>query len=134
MTFVMFSKNDNIRKSSLFTPWSFIHFLSGIISYLYLKRFTSMSETCIFLILLLIHTLYEIKDLSRYTLKLHKSNSIWYNNTVVNSIGDTITFILGIVIGMIFKNNIINLSNSNITNISLLYLCIILIYIKFELG
>jgi len=125
------SNSDTIKENALLTPWSFIHFLSGFMSYLYVKKYTNISEINIFLISIIIHTVYELKDVSSHTLKLHTSKSIWYDNSVLNSVGDTIAFILGLIIGLVFKDKIKTLSNKNVVTITLLFLITFVIFLSY---
>ena len=58
---------DTIPKPSLITPWSFTHVLAGGLIYLYLKFFfKNISIPTAFIVMIVIHTLYEIKDLFSY--------------------------------------------------------------------
>jgi hypothetical protein len=125
------SDSDTIEKNALFTPWSFIHFLSGFMSYLYIKKYTNISNFNILLITIIIHTIYEIKDISSHTLKLHNSKSIWYDNSLLNSIGDTIAYILGLIIALMFKDKIKTLSNKNVVTITLIFLINVVVFLNY---
>ena len=88
---------DTIQKPSLITPWSFVHFLAGGLIYLYLKFFfKNISITTAFIVMIVIHTLYEIKDLFLY-FKITKKTQ-WNDNSLTNSIGDTLCAIIGFFI------------------------------------
>lgn len=89
-----FSNSDKVKTPSLITPWSFIHFINGC----YMYTFGNYITDNIFinlLIGLIIHTIYEV-----VTLLTMPSNNIpkWKNNSITNSIGDTVCFILGFIL------------------------------------
>ena len=88
---------DTIQKPSLITPWSLVHVLVGGLIYLYLKFFfKNISITTAFIVMIVIHTLYEIKDLFSY-FKITKKTQ-WNDNSLTNSIGDTLCAIIGFFI------------------------------------
>ena len=89
-----FGIRDRIRDPRLITPFSFVHFLSGIwLTSLFRTIFPRMKD--VFWVTLAIHTLYELKDI--YVSYVIKYVSDKTDNSFYNSIGDTIAFILGYV-------------------------------------
>ena len=125
----VFSISDNVENSSLITPWSLIHLLFGLLLYLYLTYFFNTSTEKAFLILLIIHTIYEIKDLMYY-FNIHEKDGYWANNSLINSIGDTVFAIIGFGIGMQIEEINLNL----IVYLTLLYFTLILIVMNKKLG
>lgn len=81
-------EDDRLHDSCLITPFFLVHLLSGIwLASLFRTFFPSVKQ--VFLAVLFVHTLYEIKDYYvSYVLKLGQT-SLW------NSIGDTIAVIMG---------------------------------------
>ena len=96
--------NDTQRKPVLFTPWTLIHFLSGVVSVLVLMACGVTNQTHIFWIALLIHTIYELHD-CLYTY-LDVPVTYWRDNSYLNSAGDTVANIVGIWITLIFAEPI----------------------------
>ena len=125
---LLFSLEDTIKKNALITPWSVVHLLTGYLFSLYGINVLNISFNSAFWIGLLLHTLYEIKDLSCYFLNCSEENT-WHNNSFINSIKDTIFFIIGF-----YLIKIINIrSGSYIIGLTLLYLIIIIIFIFYTL-
>jgi hypothetical protein len=98
---VSFIRNGDSQGDPTFiTPWSLIHFLTGVISMLNANYFNIDKEFS-FSILLLVHTLYELKDFYfSYVYKGPKNSvSEWANsNSLLNMTSDTIFFILGTIV------------------------------------
>jgi hypothetical protein len=93
---------DSVEKPCFITPWDLIHFLSGIVFYLFFKYFNFNFYIGLTLFII-IHTLYEFKDLFYY-FKITDINNYWTNNSLLNSIGDTFSAILGYILSFyIFK-------------------------------
>lgn len=86
------SNSDTVTTPSLFTPWSFVHFICGCYLYSFGEYFTN-KVSYNFLIGILIHTIYELNSI--HILYSNNKISTWDNNSIQNSIGDTISFILG---------------------------------------
>ena len=87
----LFHSFDNYKNHTFITPWTFIHFLFGIFVYLFNSKFFKGIDTLkSFIILLIVHTLYEIND-HIYLVNIWTKSS----NSILNSIGDTIFSILG---------------------------------------
>ena len=119
----IFDLKDKISSCSYFTPWSFIHFLSGTILKLILNYYFSESKNNIY-IGLFIHTIYEAKDLILTYIFKNKNE-----NTFGNSIGDTISFIFGFYFGKVINNNI-----KNIFIYSKIYILSLLLFTYLKLG
>lgn len=80
---------DTHRRPAVFTPWSAIHFRSGILLYL-LFRILNLPIGANFAATMVVHTIYEFKD---FFIKKY---------TMANSIGDTISCALGFGFGVLF--------------------------------
>lgn len=99
-----FSLHDTRNKVGIITPWSLIHFLSGLNGYILLNRL-NIDPFYNYIILLYIHSLYEIKD---YVLSYYvKSHDAWGNNSLINGITDTILFLLGIIAAIKIKDSVL---------------------------
>ncbi len=92
---LLYNNSDTINKKALFTYWSLLHFIYGGLMYLFLKYSLKIKSVYnSFIIMIIIHTIYEMKDLKYYLEKNVKLN--WTNNnSIINSIGDTISSIIG---------------------------------------
>ena len=99
----LFNFNDTYKTQSFITPWSFMHLLSGALIYFYIKIIVpNINILNVFLIMIILHTLYEIKDLFYY-FKFIKNPSEWNNNSLLNSCGDTIFAIIGFYFASFLK-------------------------------
>ena len=114
------------HNESLFTPWSFIHAWYGIFGVIVLlkarqNRFP-ISNSMIFILGFIAHTLYEIKD-SRSYLELDSENApnTMWKNSFINALGDTVAFVIGMFIGFYLYYN-----KSNKTIFEVLVIWIIL--------
>ena len=88
------SLSDTRQNVGIITPWSLIHYLAGLNGYFLFKKL-NLKDLYVYIILITLHTLYELKDfLLSYYLNL---NSEWGNNSFINSVTDTIFFLLGII-------------------------------------
>ena len=120
---------DTISKPALFTPASLLHFVVGIWLYSILKYYNYTNSQTYFLSIM-IHTIYEMQDLVCNNKKLCKyffgisdiHSSYWKNNSFYNSIGDTISFILGMIYVQLYSHKI---TSDNVKNTTLL---VILLY------
>lgn len=93
------------------TPWSFLHFLSGAVLCVLL---CNVKHPLLWAISL--HTLYEVKDLAiSYCLKASDPN----NNSVQNSIGDTIFFLIGYFCMDMFNQDVISNRYTQISVVAL---------------
>ena len=117
---------DSKGTPKLLTPWSLMHFVTGILLYGLLDKFIpgSNSEKYSVFISMFLHTLYEIKDyqytyfnkplpdpihnLVKSFYKLTNPNTQLSGNedTLLNSIGDTLSFCLGIYLYHKYKLNL----------------------------
>ena len=132
------NKQDSIQKPALFTPASVLHFVVGIWFYSILKYYKyTIGQTYFFSII--VHTLYELQDLTCNNKELCKyffdisdiDSSYWKNNSIYNSIGDTLTFILGIIYGQLFFPKV---TSEIIKNTTLLVILIFFTIQNFKLG
>lgn len=108
-----FGNNNSIENPTLLTPFSLVHLLSGITLFILLSLFTK-NKLVIIIGVFIIHTIYEFKDY--YTtyinkIRFEKDNYLsefFIDNTFINSIGDTIACIIGIIIGyyLVFNTNL----------------------------
>jgi len=104
---LLFSTSDTLKNSTFITPWAIMHLLGAIIGYMYIKAlFPNLSNVTIIIIYFILHTLYEIKDVY-YSYKMN--NESWYDinvdNSIQNSIGDTIFTIVGLYIAYRYLNH-----------------------------
>ena len=138
----LIGKNESTR-DTIITPWTFIHFLSGLyITYL-LKSMNNTDVTA-FITFNLIHFIYELKDylLTYYyknNRKTRKDKANYNYNSLPNSVGDIIFGLLGsiLILYLIQQNNKILDKNILIifTTIStLITLLFIFIFRKYNIG
>ena len=107
INFKIFSLADNMNfykgyASALITPWTLIHFLTGVNTFLILNNY-NYNYSQILYIGIIVHTIYEIKDCKLYFTDAKRTD--WNDNSIINSIGDTISFVLGLLLGNFMKNN-----------------------------
>jgi len=108
----IFGDNDSKKDPTLITSWFLVHLLSGIILMYIFYIYFNIDIWIATLIVLGLHTLYEIKDLFINPL-FYPDTNIKKNHSILNSIGDTIGCIIGILIVIFFiknKNNTLFLS------------------------
>ena len=91
---------DTLASNKFITPWSFIHFMSGVVMY----RLNPNIYLGLFL-----HTLYELKDIYMSTRVKNKNIDGWGNDSILNSLGDTLFFWIGQIV-----SNKINLSTQTL--------------------
>lgn len=91
----LYKHEDKIEAPSLTSPFSLIHFLFGILTYTCLKK--KVKPVNNILISNVIHGIYEIKDI--IISNGPKEKTYWSDNSLINSLGDTIVFNLGLSIG-----------------------------------
>ena len=123
---MFYSLHDSIEHNYFITPWSFIHLLYGGLSILILKEF-KINFLNSFIILLIAHTIWEIKDLYPYFMKINNVASE-RDNSLLNSIGDTLFWIIGIII---FNNYKLNKKELITISLLILLIQILCIYIPF---
>lgn len=98
-----FGVNNSIETPTLITPFSLVHLFTSATLFYIIRLYTS-NTAYIVIIVLIIHTIYEFKDY--YTTYINKIEiktpnyfaCFFKDNTIENSIGDTIFCIIGIVI------------------------------------
>jgi hypothetical protein len=120
---------DDLNNPTLFTPWSLIHMLCGSVFMANFNYF-NINKVNSILILLIFHTLYEVKDYyySHIYEDEHNIFTKWFtNNSSFNSIGDTIAFIVGIFMAI---NS--NYSKGELIFITILYLILSYLYYIIE--
>ena len=102
------SLEDKIKGDHAFiTPWSFIHLLSGMSLFFFgniLKRYFDLTFSTFYFVLI-IHTIYEIKDMSGYFINIEEETLFLSNNSFFNSVGDTVACILGYYICLWYFND-----------------------------
>ena len=124
--------NDTLETPIFITPWSLIHFLTGLTLFFMCRVFTQNIYIIVFIILG-IHSIYEFKDYySTYInqIRFKKDtylSSFFKNNTLENTIGDTVVCMLGIIIAYIL------LKYTRYTNQSLLQISSIITFTFFIL-
>ena len=100
----IFGDNDSKKDPTLITSWFLIHLLSGIILMYIFYIYFNIDIWIATIIVLGLHTLYEIKDLFINPL-FYPDTNIKTNHSILNSIGDTIGCIIGILIVIFFIKN-----------------------------
>ena len=99
--------NDEKDNPSLITPFSIIHYLSGLFLFFTFNLFTE-NDLINFIIINIIHFIYECKDYFYTYIKSYDNSYMYYlssNNTLINSVGDTIFFLIGIYTALYIKYN-----------------------------
>lgn len=96
----VFFPKDSTENPTLFTPWSLMHFLSGAYIYMYLALYHKYTLMQKLYILLIVHTIYELKDLYVTYFAHVKPGDVSLgglvaNSSLYNSIGDTISSVVG---------------------------------------
>ena len=87
---------DKPNYEVLITPASASHFLCGYLG-IVCCNYIGVSYRYSLVLLLFLHTIYEIKDY--YYTYIHKGKeSYWANNSFYNSLGDTVVFIIGMLL------------------------------------
>lgn len=120
---MLISSIDSKERPCLITPWFFIHFLAGGVLTSIFKNM-GYSDKEVFTAVLIVHTLYELKDY-HYTYNYEEQREWHGNNSLLNSIGDTIACILGY---LVFQN-----TNFSLLFISYIFLHFIFVHFKVEL-
>jgi hypothetical protein len=132
------SDNDTINKPAIFTPASVLHFVVGIWLYSVCKYYKYTTGQTYFISIIL-HTVYEFQDIACNNKDMCKfffgisdiNSSYWKNNSIYNSLGDTLAFILGIVYGQLFFPK---MSSEIVKNTTLVVILLFFTVINFKLG
>lgn len=122
-----FDYGDSVPDSCLLSPWSLMHFNVGIVSTQFLKIYTNLTIKENLLLGLLFHTFYEIKDIVKSCNSKSKDKLKWGNDSLLNSLGDTLCFMLGQYIVIKYSNK---LPSFKILFIIFSILCLYLKFIK----
>lgn len=110
----LFFPKDSSTNPALFSPWSLMHFLSGFYMYavvaLYINNTSTINN---FYIMMIVHTIYELKDLYITYFALVKPNDVSLgglisNSSLYNSVGDTISAMLGWYFGYLLHKQLSN--------------------------
>lgn len=130
----IFSISDEMETPSMCTPWTFIHILSGILMYMYVKyMFHGISDIYAFIIVFSIHTVYEMKDLRRYYYTNSVPPDTYDNNSAINSVYDTFAVVIGIYIAMyITKSSPV--SKEELVRYTLYELVTVSVFLMWRLG
>ena len=100
------------KNNAFITPWTFLHFYSGLLFSLFTIAYTNLKPLHSFLIYSVLHLIYECKDFTftyLTNIKFTKKNNFFgfldNHNTLINSLGDQIFGMIGWYIGyLLFKN------------------------------
>ena len=100
MTISLISFEDTISNQSFITPWSFIHLLSGLVMQRYFMEYSNYSRRKRYIITIVLHTIYELKDIYRSYIVKDTNCELnpdcrWFDNSILNSVGDTISCLIG---------------------------------------
>lgn len=100
MSLSFISFEDSVYKQSFITPWSFIHLLSGLVIQRYFMKYSNYSRRKRYVITIILHTIYEMKDIYRsYLIQDAECEDVndckWFDNSIFNSVGDTISSLVG---------------------------------------
>ena len=120
----LISNSDSKNNPVFITPWSLIHFLTGVVGIINSNYFNINKNVSLFF-LFLIHTLYELKDYYFSYVYNGSKNIIseWASsNSIFNTIGDTLFFVLGMIISI---NINVNKNQLIIVNVFFLLICLI---------
>lgn len=108
--------SDTREKPVLFTPWSVVHFLSGMLFTALFSLFIK-NKKLVVVITNILHILYELFDFlgtyvswfkpfhdSIYEIAKIPDNTYLWSNSVLNSVGDLISFALGQLLVLKYLN------------------------------
>jgi hypothetical protein len=95
----LLSDSDKRHRMAFITPFTFIHFLNGIIFYIASVQLLKYDFNKSFIIWFLIHLFYECKDFTLSYIMEEGSHSYNNNNSYLNSLGDQIFAMLGFLVG-----------------------------------
>lgn len=124
----MYSDNDTVENPAFITPWTLVHFLSGFLFYVFFKYFLPKTPNWnLFIALAIIHTVYEIKHLY---LSQTMRGVYWNNDSVINSLGDSMANFLGFYIAIC----VAPITLSTVVLSSILTTLIVIIFLQKQLG
>ena len=90
--------SDGRDSPILFTEWSYVHFMTGVYFFVILHRYLKYNIKKSFIIWIILHTIYELKDMvASYVYRTNNQNGFITNNSWFNSIGDTIYALSGFI-------------------------------------
>jgi hypothetical protein len=116
---------DSKDEPVLFTPFTFLHFLGGIVGNL-LSRKLNIPYIKGFILYFILHFLYEVKDFYFSYMDINVKN-YWTDNSYENSVSDQTFSMIGFICGQYIPLN-------NFISILILYLILNVIFIKIQLG
>lgn len=143
----VFSDKDNLEDNKSFiTPFSIVHFITTILLFVIIKYFFNLSKITTGIIVIIIHLLYEIKDLDNIIKKKDNirkyipeficylsdkfskiSNSLiyldkdyWGDNSIANTIGDQVVNIIAVILMIISYDYLVKYINIYIIIITIL--------------
>ena len=114
----LFSNIDTYKDPKFMYIYSYGHLIFGTIAYFILHKILKYTLYKSFIIWLVLHTIYEIKDyyhtyIKEYTVRPNRSNKIsgffHSDNSLYNSIGDTVYTLIGFFIGVVIKDKLLQL-------------------------
>ena len=118
---LIFSLNEEQNKTAVFTPFSLIHTLSGFYMAL-LFNYLGFNNLQGFLALNIVHFMYEVKDYYvTYHTEKGRTNPC-HRNTLINSIGDQFSTILGAII--FYSMNKSRVETKTLVNSTLIFIII----------
>ncbi len=113
MSLKIFSLSDTKDNISFTTPWSITHFMFGFFGYVFTDYYYNhWDQQHRFVLMLFLHTIYELKDIYFSYLDGPKPSS---EDSLINSIGDTLLAIIGFYFGSII------VKKSNLTIVFLVF-------------
>ena len=143
----VFSYKDNLEDNKSFiTPFSIVHFITTIILFVIIKYFFNLSKITTGIIVIIIHLLYEIKDLNNIIKKkknikkyipkficylsdkfskfINKifclDKNYWSDNSIANTIGDQLVNIIAVILMIISYDYLVKYKNIYILMITIL--------------
>ena len=123
----LFCSFDSIKEPSRITPYTFVHILSGMLLYLYIIYiYPGISYINALMIVLFVHTLYEIKDLQYYFNQTHHVD-VYDDNSFINSVYDTIACVIGVYIASYYIHR--PLSFNNVLTYTIMYVLLVLLFL-----
>ena len=102
---VLWRESEGKKEPAWFSRWSIIHVLSGVALEAGSRHLTFNKGLAL---TLFIHTLYELKDMlvSYYTIGRNTYDHGWRDNSVQNSIGDTLAVVCGFCLSRMYLQGV----------------------------